>query len=147
MSSHFLGSGTSLCVVVSLEDQSCNSECSFFSSFLACIAQQTSCGMEYPFGQFGSAGLVVTPARILPHPTNGGILERQHWYCASSAQQEPKHWGVTNTFVATNTEHRTVRAAMGKVNSIPVRTNTIIIIILAGDLWNTKKTCTTKNWL
>ncbi|CAM9620143.1 unnamed protein product, partial [Bubo scandiacus] len=34
--------------------------------------EQTSYGMEYPFGQFGSAVLVVSPPKILPTPSHCG---------------------------------------------------------------------------
>jgi len=52
------------------------------SSFpLAFIAEQTSCGMEYPFGQLASAALAMSPPKILPFPSllvrEGGMLERQ----------------------------------------------------------------------
>lgn len=36
------------------------------SSFLAFIADRMSCGMEYPFGQAGSAVQVMYPLKILP---------------------------------------------------------------------------------
>ena len=90
------------------------------SSFLlAFMAEQTSYGMEGPFGQFGSAVLAVSPPRILPTPSllgeRGGMLERQPCCCASTAQQQPKHWCVSNIFLATNTKHSTMRAAIGKL--------------------------------
>jgi len=40
-----------------------------FSPFLlAFIAEQTSYGMEYPFGHFRSAVLAVSPPKLLPTP-------------------------------------------------------------------------------
>ena len=39
------------------------------SFLLAFVAEQTSYGMEYPFGQFGSAVLAVSPPKILPTPS------------------------------------------------------------------------------
>jgi len=39
-----------------------------------------SYGMEYPFGQFGSAALAMSPPKILPTPSllvEGGMLGRQ----------------------------------------------------------------------
>jgi len=47
---------------------------------LAFIAEQIFYGTEYPFGQFGSAVLPVSPPKILPTPSllvRGGTLERQ----------------------------------------------------------------------
>lgn len=47
-----------------------------FSILLACIAEQTSYGLEYPFGQFGTAGSgwsILKPAGIGP-VGHGGIF-------------------------------------------------------------------------
>jgi len=47
---------------------------------LASVAEQISCGMEYPFGEFGSAVLAMCPPKILPTPQptgEGEPLERQ----------------------------------------------------------------------
>ena len=58
---------------------------------LAFIAEQTSYGMEYPFGQFGSAVPAMSPPKILPTPSllgeAEGMLERQPPCCVSTAQQ------------------------------------------------------------
>lgn len=72
--------------------------------------------MEYSFGQFGSAVLVMSSAKILPPRLlvggwNGG--ETALMLCRA-AQQQPKHWCVTNTFVGTNAKHSTVRAPVEK---------------------------------
>lgn len=73
--------------------------------------------MEYFFGQFGSAVLVMSSAKILPTPRllvgrwNGGEIALM---LCRGAQQQPKHWCVTNTFVGTNAKHSTVRAPVGK---------------------------------
>ena len=69
-----------------------------FSFLLAFIAEQTSYGMEYPFGQFGSAVLAVSPPKLLPTPSLllGGMLER-------SLGAVTKPWCVTNTSLAAST--------------------------------------------
>lgn len=54
------------------------------------------------------------------------MLGRQCWCCASTTQQQPKYWCVINTFPATKAWHSTVRAAVGKMNSISARPNTQI---------------------
>lgn len=55
------------------------------------------------------------PSQPLAHPCPTGLcriggmgLERQPWCYASTAQQQPKHWCVTNTILATNTKHSIV---------------------------------------
>jgi len=62
---------------------------------IAFVAELMSCGMDYPFGQFGSAVLIMSPPKIFPRPAY--------------------------TFLATNAKHSTVRAAMRKINSISAR--------------------------
>lgn len=32
------------------------------------------------------------------------------WLCASAAQQQLQHWGVTNTVLVTNPEHSTIKS-------------------------------------
>lgn len=54
MTRHFLGSRTSVYIVLALEDK-CNNKCSLSSFLLAFIAEQASHGMIYPSGQFDSA--------------------------------------------------------------------------------------------
>lgn len=56
-----------------------NNECTclFFSFLLPFISEQTSHGMEHPFGQFGSVTLVMTPPRILSTPFL--LVLRDHW--------------------------------------------------------------------
>ena len=69
MFGHFPGSRVSVRVVVAPEDKRHNNECPSSSCLLAFIAEQTSYGMEYPFGQFGSAVLAMSPPKILPTPS------------------------------------------------------------------------------
>lgn len=122
--------GFSMCSSCSKKANAVNNECASFLLlyYVAFRAELTSYATKYPSGHFGSAGLVVLPPKIWPTPSllmGGRMLERQHRCCANTAQQWPKHWGVTNTFLATNAKHGTVRAAMGKMNSIPATPNTI----------------------
>ena len=62
MSGHFLGSRASVRVVVAPEDKNAPAS---ISLYLAFISELTSYGMEYPFGQFGSAVLAVSPPSFL----------------------------------------------------------------------------------
>ncbi|PKU30181.1 rna-directed dna polymerase from mobile element jockey-like [Limosa lapponica baueri] len=66
MCSHFPGSRASVCIAVAPEDKRHN-KCPL--SLLALIAEQTSYGMEYPFRQFGSAVLAMSPPKTLPTPS------------------------------------------------------------------------------
>jgi len=77
MSSHFLGTRASVRVVVAPEDKHYNSECPPSSSFLLVfITKQMSYGMEYSFGQFGSAVPAVSSHKFLPtrQPTGEGEM-------------------------------------------------------------------------
>ena len=56
-------------------------------------AEQTSYGMEYPFGQFGSAVLDLSPPKILPTPSllvrggNAGETALMLWeHCSAVAK-------------------------------------------------------------
>lgn len=57
MFSHFPGSRASV-----LKNK-CHNKC--FSLLLGFLSEQMSYGMEYPFGQFGSAVLIMFPPRTL----------------------------------------------------------------------------------
>lgn len=48
-------------------------------------------------------------------------LERKLWCCASTAQQQQKHWYADNTVLAINAKHRVVWAAMRRAVFIPAR--------------------------
>lgn len=52
------------------------------------------------------------------------MKKRKPWHCASTVQQQPKHLCVINASLATNPKHRTLQAAVKKVNSIPARPST-----------------------
>lgn len=66
MSNHFLGSWVSVHVVLDLEEKHHIGKCPSSSSCsLRSDCEQTSCDMEYPFGQCGSAVLPVLPT---PNP-------------------------------------------------------------------------------
>ena len=52
---------------------------------LAFIAEQMLYGMEYPFGQFGSAVLDVSPPKILPSPSL--LVRGECWRDSLDAQQ------------------------------------------------------------
>lgn len=94
---------------------------------LSVVSELMSCGMEYAIlllslGQvlefFHSQDLATSQLLM-----GKGMLERQCWCCVSSAQQEPKHWSVTSTFVTSSAEHSPARA-VGNTNCISARPNT-----------------------
>lgn len=62
--------------------------------------------MEHFFGYFGSASLAVTSPKIFP-----------------------RHWCVINTFLATHSNWSTMRAAVGKINSILARPNMLALCL------------------
>lgn len=73
--------------------------------------------MEYPFGQFGSAVLVMSSAKtwLSPRLLVGGWNDGETaLVLCRAAQQQPELWCVTNTFVGTNAKHSSVRAPVGK---------------------------------
>lgn len=92
---------------------------------------------DHAFSQFGSAvpdwhpyhsPLTAPPSKPFLTPSllafcGGRELEGQLWCCVSSVQQQLRHWCVTSTVPATNTQHSAARAAMGKVNSFLARPN------------------------
>lgn len=107
----------------------CNNKCAAASHppfplplafLLAFIAEEMSHGMEYPFGEVGLAGLAMFPPKTLPTTslTVRGECWRDSAWCFGS-----QNFSVfINTFIATNTNHRTMRAALGK-NIISARPN------------------------
>jgi len=81
MSRHFPGSKASVHIVIALEDKHCNNKClphTHFCFLLAFIVEWTSYGVEYSFGQLGSAILVMYHPKTLPTPSllgdSGGML-------------------------------------------------------------------------
>lgn len=120
ITSHFLGSRTSLRVAVATEDKYHNNECPpLLLLALGFVAEQTSEGTEQLFGQFGSAHLAVTPPEILPTLSRlvrvvGDAPPR----CCGALLSGG---GVVSTFLAVDTQHSPVRAAAGKTDSIPAR--------------------------
>lgn len=86
--------------------------------------------MEYPFGQFGSAVLTVSPPKILPAPSPlavgvvrgdsvGETTLMPCQLCPAVAKTL-----IISTFVATYTEYSTVRTVKGKINFLSARPNT-----------------------
>ena len=75
------------------------------------------------------------PASLLPTPlllAKGQREEqRRFWYCMSTAQQQLKHWCVTNAVLVTNLKHSTIQAAMEK-NNILTRPSTPGCVLLYG---------------
>lgn len=110
MSSHFLRSRALVCIVVAPEDEYRSNKCPpLFSFLLAVIVEQTSYAMEYPFGQFRSSGLAMSPpkillTRLLGEGNAGGTALLS---CNQNTGELP-----------TSFQHSTMRAAIGKINSI-----------------------------
>lgn len=119
MDIHFLGSRASVFIVIVLEDNHINNEYSHLLHSLRFffLLAMTSYGMDYPFGQFGSALLAVSPSS--PHqaysPVGMGWGWREPGCCGSNAEQELKHLCVLNTSLDTATKQSTTWAAEGKV--------------------------------
>lgn len=98
------------------------------------ITEQASYGVEYSFGQFGSIILAVLPPKILPISrllVRGSIGETVLLLsqCCSA-----KALAVINTFLATDGKHSTVRAAMGKSNSIHSQTQHTVLVSKRGEI-------------
>jgi len=92
VSSHFSGSRASVRIAVALENKHhklriCPPS-SFF--FLAFIAELTSYGMEYPFGQFGPVLLSKSPPKILPPPSL--LVRGQYWRDSLDIPYGDKHF-------------------------------------------------------
>lgn len=62
--------------------------------------------MKYPFCQFKSAVLAVSPPKICSPPAcslgKGSVRNRMPQYCASAIQQQLKHWCVIDTVLITD---------------------------------------------
>jgi len=76
--------------------------------------------MEYHFGRFGSAALAMSPPKILPTLSLlvRGECWRDSFYAVQALLSSNQNTGVINIFLAANTKHSTMRAAVGKINSI-----------------------------
>lgn len=88
------------------------------------MAQQMPCGVECPFGQFGSAVLVCR----FPHTGLEEVEEWGAWQNSSDAMRalfNRTSNTVFNTVLATNSQQSSVRAAVGEVTSVPDRKNKI----------------------
>lgn len=71
-----------------------------------------------------SAVPTMFPPRLLPSPSLlalVGQLERHPWCYVSTAHQQPQHWCVSSTGLATNKEHNTTGAVIGNGNCTPGR--------------------------
>lgn len=88
------------------------------SFFITFMDEQMSYIMEYPFIN-RSAVLAVSFPKIMPSSSllgkgKVGETDLMQW---STAQQQPKLWGVSHTFLATNANNSFVRALMEKITS------------------------------
>jgi len=70
----------------------------FSLSFYCCFHNHND-KMEYPFGQSGSAVLVVSPPSASPSTSLAGQREEQKcpWLCESTAQQQRKQQCATSS--------------------------------------------------
>lgn len=81
-------------------------------------------GMGHPSGQLGWALLALSSPSLSPSPScslRSRRGKKRQKCCASIAQQQPTHWGVSNTVWATDPKHTTIQAAVKKTSSIPAR--------------------------
>lgn len=94
----------------------------FISSFLpAFIADQTLYGMEYPLGQFGSAVLGLSPPKIFFPPSllvRGKCCRASLCQCCSAVGKILLCYQCISSY---KYKHSSMRAAMGKINSISVK--------------------------
>lgn len=65
--------------------------------------------------------LCVLPTSCIPpaYLLSQRVQNQKLWHCASTVQQEQKHWCVTNTIVVINLKQSTVWVAMKKINFQP----------------------------
>ena len=90
------------------------------------ILAETRTVWTIPFGRLKSAALVLSLAKLLPTRrllALGGFGGGR--CCASTAPQSAKHWCDTSAVLATSPEHSARCDAVGQVNSIPARPNTV----------------------
>ena len=76
-------------------------------------------GMEYTFGQSGSAVTAVFPLSLLPTPIYSLGASMTNTEGLDTVQpavwQQLKHWGVISAVLITNLKHGTLWAAMKKI--------------------------------
>lgn len=120
----FLLSRVSVSVLIILEGKDFQQVPCFFLLFLAFTSEPTSYEIEYLFGQFGSAVLVVSSPKILPTLS----LERGHnvgetalMLCQCCSVEAIGF--AANTFPATNSKNSTRRVALVKNSSISATSN------------------------
>lgn len=82
-----------------------------------------SYGMRYPFGQLGSAVLVLSLPSSLYSPSLPLLAGQQEklkclWCTVSTAQQQQKHQCAINIVLILNPKHSTIPGTRKKVNSI-----------------------------
>ena len=90
------------------------------------ILAETRTVWNIPFGRFKSAALAMSLPKFLPTHrllALGGFGERR--CCASTSPQSAKHWCDTSAVLATSAEHSARCDAVGQVQSVPARPNTV----------------------
>lgn len=85
--------------------------------------------VEYPLGQLAACPSCV-PSLVQPQPVHwvGQCGKRGSFNTASTVQQWPRHWCVINSVLTRNPKYNAILAAVKKVNSIPTRHNTVIMV-------------------
>lgn len=126
---HILDSSHYVNTVVAQEDRCFYKESlsSLYTSSIFLVSVM-SYGMEYPFHKVSSVVSYMSSQHFLSNPvplTFAGLLARQPWCCASTAQQFSKHCCDTNGAVATSAKPRAVWAAMEKLNPFPIRSSAV----------------------
>lgn len=104
-----LGRKASPCAVVALQDKTLPPL--FLSLSWLLLLSMASHGIDDPFGHFGSAVLHPLPAPCPPQPSDlwGRGWEKTALMLCSTAQRQPRQPCVTNTVLATHTEHNPLR--------------------------------------
>ena len=126
MSTHCLRSRVSAHITITWEDKCHDHECTPFHL----LSLRFYCWVQYHM--VWNIPLVSCPSHVpslsLAHPqlTCWRREQRKPCHCASTVQQEPKHWCITNAVLATYAKQSTTPAAVKKVNSIPARHSTTL---------------------
>lgn len=85
---------------------------------------QLYCWERYSFGQWSTVLAVYLSNAFATLRLLTGV-ERKLWHCASTAQQQTKHWCGINAILGTNPKHITIWAAEENISPISARQHPI----------------------
>jgi len=106
-------------------------------------------GMGFPFDQFGSAILVLSPSSSLCIPRSFHQSNMGSWKVLGSVQHcsTAKRWCVISTIFTKNPKHGIIWASMKKINSVPAKAitnfqNTASHPVVTYSMVRSSSTCT-----